>query len=118
LPPLLHVPFQFLVYYSVFGFFVFVCGVGVSLFKGLCWFIPEVPVGIPHVTYLFICWSSPVQEPSCFLSVTWCGEVLHGLGVKGFGVLILLGGFFLPRAVLVSQQNFSFTELTLSASAL
>jgi hypothetical protein len=32
--------------------------------------------------------------------------------------LILLGGFFLPSVAQVSQQNFWFTELLLSASAL
>jgi hypothetical protein len=33
------------------------------------------------------------QDSSCFLSVTWCGEALYGLGVQGVRVLILHGGF-------------------------
>jgi hypothetical protein len=92
-------PFQFLVYYSVFF-----CGMGVSLSRGLCWFIPGVAVGIPPATYLLICWSpSPKQvwsqylvakEPSCFFSITWHGEALYGLRVQGVRVLILLGSFF------------------------
>jgi hypothetical protein len=36
----------------------------------------------------------------------WRGEALYGLGVQGVGVLILLGGFFLPSVASVSQQNF------------
>jgi hypothetical protein len=90
-------PFQFLAYFS--GFFFFFCGVGVSLPRGLCWFIPEVAVGIPHAAYLLTCESeSPKQvrsqhlsarEPSCFLSVTWHGEALYGLGVQGVRVWIL-----------------------------
>jgi hypothetical protein len=34
------------------------------------------------------------QEPSCFVSVTWHGEVLYGLGVQCVKVLILLGALF------------------------
>jgi hypothetical protein len=54
----------------------FFCRVGVSLFRGLCWVIPGVAVGILRATYLLTCWSvSPKQvwswhlavwEPSCF----------------------------------------------------
>jgi hypothetical protein len=105
-------PFQFLVYYGVF---CFVCGVGVSLSRGLCWFIPGVTVGISHDAYLFTWWSaSPKQvwsqclvawELSCFLSVMWCGEALFRMAVRGVGVFLLLGGFWLM-------------ELTLSASSL
>jgi hypothetical protein len=79
--PLLSVPLQFLVYYSVLF-----CGAGVSLSRGLCCFIPGVAEGILHAAYLLTCWSaSPkhvwswclkVQEPSCFLSVMWRGEAL------------------------------------------
>jgi hypothetical protein len=36
-------------------------------------------------------------EPSCFLSVTWCGGVLYWLEVQDFGVLFLLFVFFLPH---------------------
>jgi hypothetical protein len=116
-------PFQFLVYYSVFF-----SQVGVRLSRKLFWFIPGVAVGILHATYLLTCWSaSPKQvwswhlvawEPSCFLSVTWHGETLYGLGVQGVRILILLGGFFSAKWAPVSPQNFWFTELTLSASAL
>jgi hypothetical protein len=90
------------VYYSDFFFFA---GQGVSLSMGLCWFI-----------YLLICWSaSPqqvwsqhlaVQEPSCFLSVTWREETLYGLGVQGVRILLLHGVFFLPSVTAASQQNF------------
>jgi hypothetical protein len=82
----------------------FFCRLGVSLLRRLCWFIPGVTVGIPGATYLFTCWSaSPkqvwsqclaVQHPSCFLSVTWHGEALYGLGVQVVRVLIFLHGFF------------------------
>jgi hypothetical protein len=87
----------------VFAFFSF-CRAGVSLSRGLCWFIPGVAVEIPHAVYLLTCWSaSPKQvwsqhlvawEPSCFLSTMWHGEVLYGLGIWGFGILLLLGGIF------------------------
>jgi hypothetical protein len=51
LPPLLCVPFQFLVYYS--GFFG--GGAGVSLSRGLCWFISGVAVGISCAIYSLMC---------------------------------------------------------------
>jgi hypothetical protein len=86
------------------------------LYRELCWFIPGVAVGIPYDTYLLTCWSaSPkqvwssclvAQELSCFLSVRWHVEALYGLGFQGVGLLILLGGFFLPSVAPVSQQNF------------
>jgi hypothetical protein len=73
---------------------------GVSLSRGLGWFILRIAVGIPRATYLLTCWSASlkqvwswclaVQEPSCFFSVTWFGEALYGLGVWGVRVLILL----------------------------
>jgi hypothetical protein len=103
-------------------------GVGVSLSRELCWFIPGVAMGILRASYLLTCWSaSPkqvwnhcllVREPSCFLSVTWHIETLYGLGVQGVRVLILLGGFFLPSVAPASQTNFWSMELMLSASAL
>jgi hypothetical protein len=106
-------------------FRVFCCcwGGGQSV-QGVCWFIPgeyRVPlicssVGL-HLPRRFgagIWW----HRTPHFLNVTWCGEAMYGLGVQGVGVLILLGGFFLPSVVLASQQNFWFTELTLTASAL
>jgi hypothetical protein len=77
-PPLLHVPFSSLFIIQAFYFYFF-AGQGVSLSRGLCWLIPGVAMGVPHVTYLLTCWSaSPkqvwswhlaVQEPSCFLSL-------------------------------------------------
>jgi hypothetical protein len=97
-PSLLHVPFQFLVYYSVFA-----CVWGQSV-QGLCLFIPGVAVGILHSTYLLTCFSAtPKQvwsqhlaawEPSCFLSVMWHGEALYRLEFQSVIFLILLGGFF------------------------
>jgi hypothetical protein len=78
--------------------------VGVSLSRGLCWFILGVVMGVPRATYLLTCWSaSPKQvwswcltarEPSCFLSVMWHGEALSRLGVWGVRVLFILGFFF------------------------
>jgi hypothetical protein len=88
--------------------FVLFCGVGVGPSRGLCWFIPGVAVGVPCATYLLTYWSvSPKQvwssqahlaawDPSYFLSVTWRGEALCGLGVQAVGVSLILGGFFLP----------------------
>jgi hypothetical protein len=57
-------------------------------------------------------------EPSWFLSVTWHGEALFGLGDWGVRVLLILGGFFSASEAPESQQDFSFMELTLSASSL
>jgi hypothetical protein len=68
-----------------------------------------------------ICWMSPKQvwswwwQPTCFLSVVWCGETLYGLGVQGIEVLILLSALFLPSVAPVSQEDFGFTELMLSS---
>jgi hypothetical protein len=90
--------------------------VGISLFRGLCWLIPGVAVGILHATYLLTClsaspkqvwsWHLVAREPYCFLSVTWHGEALYMLRVRGVRVLLLLGGFFLPSVAPVSQQDF------------
>jgi hypothetical protein len=66
----------------------------------------------------FWSWCLAVWEPSCFLSVTWHGEALYGLGVQSAAVLILFGALFLPSVAPASQQDFWFTELMLSASAL
>jgi hypothetical protein len=110
-------PFQFLVYYSVFF-----CGVGGQSIQGII-----LAVGVPCATYLLTCWSaSPKQvwswclvvwEPSCFLSVTWCGEDFYGLGVQSVWVLLLFGVFFLPSVAPASQQYFWSMELMLSASS-
>jgi hypothetical protein len=45
-----------------------------------------------------------VQEPFCFLSVTWHGEALYELGVQGVKVLILFGALFPPNVAPGSQQ--------------
>jgi hypothetical protein len=102
-------PFQFLVYYSVFFFKL---GRGQSA-EGAMLIYPRVAMGISHATYLLTCCSaSPKQvqiqhlapqEPSCFLSVKWSGEALYRLGVQDVGVLLLLGGFFLPIVAPASQ---------------
>jgi hypothetical protein len=68
LPPLLHVPFQFLVCYSVLFCFVVV---GVSLSKRLCWFIPSVAVGIPRATYLLTCCSASPRQVWSQSLVAW-----------------------------------------------
>jgi hypothetical protein len=75
--------------------------------------------------HLLICQMSPKEfwsqhlvllQPSCFLSVTWCGKVFHGLGVQTVKVLILLGALFPPGVAPASQQGFGVMELMLSAS--
>jgi hypothetical protein len=67
------------------------------------------------VAHLLVCRMSPKQvwswhlvvwEPFYFLSVTWRGEALYGLGFQGVEVLILLGVFFLPSVAPASQQDF------------
>jgi hypothetical protein len=106
-----------LVFISLFiqGFF-FVGGV--SLPRGIYWFIPGVAGGIPHDTWHSPVWSAEClpsrlgagiwqrQQPSCFLSVKWCGEAFHELGVQGVENLILLGALFLPSVAPASQQDF------------
>jgi hypothetical protein len=78
---------------------------------------PRVAVGIPYDA-----WCSPAglldvfqagldlasssTELSCFLSVTWHGEILYRLGVQCVKVLILLGTLFLPSMAPASQQDF------------
>jgi hypothetical protein len=59
---------------------------------------------ICHIfAHLLVYWMSPKEvwsrhleawEPSCFFSVTWCGEALYGLAAQGVDVLILLAAFF------------------------
>jgi hypothetical protein len=105
-------PFQNLDFYSFLFLF---CSVGVSLSRGLCWFIPVVAVGVPCGTYLLTCWSaSPKQvwsqhlagqEPSWFLNVTCHGEALCRLGVQGWS-FASSWCFFLPSVAPVSQKNF------------
>jgi hypothetical protein len=48
----------------------------------------------------------------------WHREDLYRLWVQGVKVLIVFGAFFLPSVAPVSQQDFLFMELMLSASAL
>jgi hypothetical protein len=115
-PLLLCVSFQFLVYCSVFVVVVLwgrgsVCPGG---YAGLPqWWLGEYRAMIG--VHLLVCRMSPKQvwsrclvawEPFCFLSVTWCGEASHGLGVQGVEVLILLGALFLPSVAPASQQDF------------
>jgi hypothetical protein len=110
-------------FYSVFCLFFFLSGSGISLSRGLCWFIPGVAVGVPHATYLLTCWSVSTkqvrslllvaQKPSWFLSTLWHGEVMCRLGVHSF---VSSWWFFLPGVSPVSQQDFYFKEHTLSAS--
>jgi hypothetical protein len=66
LPPLLGVLFSCLfIIQVVFPF----CRAGVSLSRGLCWFIPGVAVRVPRAAYLLTCWpASPRQVWS------WCWQ--------------------------------------------
>jgi hypothetical protein len=56
----------------------------------------------------FWSWRLVAQDPSCFLSVTWHGEALYGLGVQGVEVLILLGAFFFFSAKCGSSVSARF----------
>jgi hypothetical protein len=113
--------FQFLFYYS--GFFFFFCGVGVSLFRELCWFIPGVAVWIQCATYLLTFWSvSPkqawiqcleAQDSSSFLSVTWLGEALYGLEVQVSEFCFFFVIVFSAKCGSSISANFWFMELTL-----
>jgi hypothetical protein len=101
---------------------------GLRLSRGLGWFIPGVAIGIPHAVYLLTCWSeSPKQgrsqhlvawEASWFLHIVWCGEVMCRLGAQGCQNFASSWWYFLPGMSPASQQDFCFTELTLSASSL
>jgi hypothetical protein len=102
--------------FSVPCFFLCVWGWGISLSRGAMLVYPRGGCG--STTYclfahLLVCISQVglepafvVWEPSCFLTVMWCGEALYGLGVWCVGILILLGVFFLPRVAPGSQQDF------------
>jgi hypothetical protein len=97
--PLLCVHFQFLIYCSVFFFFFFFL-LGESFcqggYAGLVYPRGDwcSSVGLLNVSQAGL---KPVCQPSCFLSVTWCGEAFHGLGVQGVEVLILLAALLKPR---------------------
>jgi hypothetical protein len=72
---------------------------------------------------MLVCISQVGLEPassgmgrSWILNVTRRSYMLAG--GWGVGVLLLLGGFFLPNAALASQQGFWFMEFTLTASYL
>jgi hypothetical protein len=51
-------------------------------------------------------WGWQWLQPTCFLSVTWHGEVFYGLGAQGVEVLILSGALFPPSMAPASQQGF------------
>jgi hypothetical protein len=99
---------------------LFVClfaGQGVSLSRGLCWFISGVAVGIPRDA-----WGStvglpgvsqaglePVSGSTGVLLFSLCNVARRSFvwaGVWGVEVLILLGALFLPSVAPVSQQDF------------
>jgi hypothetical protein len=93
----------------------------VSLPRGHGWGNNTWPLGLP--VWSAKCLPSKFgaggwqwQQPTCFLSVTWHGEVFHRLGVQDVEVLILLGTLFLPSVAPMSQQGFWLTELILPAS--
>jgi hypothetical protein len=60
--PLLCVSFQFLVYCSVFCFVYFFMVLGVSLPRGLCWFIPGVAGEIAHEAWCLLIGLSNVSK--------------------------------------------------------
>jgi hypothetical protein len=103
-----------LVFSSLF-IVLFFAGWGVSLPMGLCWFFPGVGGGIPHNARCSPVWYAECipsrfgaaiwqwWQCSCFLSVMWCGEAFHRLGVQGVEVLILLGALFPPSVAPASQ---------------
>jgi hypothetical protein len=127
--PLLCVSFQFLAYCSVFFFFFFFGG-GECLQGAMLVYPRDVWGNTAWCLMLtcLVCWMSPKQvwsqwwqwqrQPTCFPSVTWCGEAFFRLGVQSIEVLILFGALFPPSVAPVSQQDFWFMELTLSASVL
>jgi hypothetical protein len=95
----------------------FFSGWGGQSVQGAMLFIPGVtvaiprdswcsPVGLPNVSQAVLERCLAVWEPSCFLSVTWCGEAFHRLGVQDVELLILLGALFPPSVAPVSQQYF------------
>jgi asparagine N-glycosylation enzyme membrane subunit Stt3 len=51
-------------------------------------------------------WHLAAGVSSSFLSITWHGEALYGLGIQGVKALILLGAFFLPSVTPASQKDF------------
>jgi hypothetical protein len=99
LPPLVCVPFQFLVYYWVF---IFYCRTGGQSVQGALLVCPRGDCGDTawHLfAHIMVYWMSPkqvwccllvAQEPSCFLSVMWHGEALYRLWVKGVKILFFV----------------------------
>jgi hypothetical protein len=118
-------PLQFLVYYL--GFLLLLLGRGQSV-QGAMLVYPRGSCGNTACclfAHLLACISKQVWsqhllawEPSWFLSVTWHGEALYRLGVWGVGVLLIFAVFFLPCVAPASQQDFCFTDVTLSAFSL
>jgi hypothetical protein len=53
-----------------------------------------------------------VQEPSCFLSVTWCGvkKLCIGWGVQGIKILNLLGACFFAKCGSSVSERFLIYE--------
>jgi hypothetical protein len=97
-------PFHCVLDYSLLFIIQFFGGQGVSLLRGMYWFIPGV-AGEFHMmcgAHLLVCQMSRRQiwsrwwrwQPTIFLSVTWHREAFHGLGVQDVEVLILIGALF------------------------
>jgi hypothetical protein len=111
-PPLLCVPFQFLVHYSVFWGFLEV-GSGC---QGTMLVYPTGSCGSTtcHLfAHLLVCISPAGLEPASgsveallFSQGNMAFRSFVGLGVQGIRVLLLLGGFFLSSVATASQQNF------------
>jgi hypothetical protein len=73
--------------------------------------LPKVSQAHLELAAAAAAWGS---HPVCSLSVSWCGEVFHWLGVQSAKVSTFSGA---PSSTApVSHQDLSFTEFTLSAS--
>jgi hypothetical protein len=117
LPPLLHVSFQFLVFYSVFVVVV-VCRAWVSLSRGLWWFIPGVAMGIPAMVWIS---QAGLELASCgtgALPFSQCIVVWRSFVQAGGSGFDSSWWFFSAKCGSSIQQNFWLMELILSASAL
>jgi hypothetical protein len=86
---------------------------GISLPRGLCWFILGVTGGILCDTWLSPVWAAEYlagrfgASGGSSLSVMWHGDTFYRLGVLNVVVLILIGALFLPSGSSVSARFWS-----------